>query len=162
MMNAPGLPLTISLVLARMAGVQDPVVTRAIERSTRLLRFYIGKGAIPYGDHHPRIETHEDNGKCGIAAVLFDLLGEAHGAEFFSRMSIASHGAERDGGHTGNYFNILWAVPGVARSGSHATGAWMKEFGGWYFDLALETWMVPSGGTGGSLRLTGRFAGKSL
>lgn len=144
MMNAPGLPLTISLVLARMAGVQDPEVAHAIERSARLLRFYIGKGAIPYGDHHPWIETHEDNGKCGMAAVLFDLLGETRGAEFFSRMSIASHGAERDCGHTGNYFNLLWAMPGVARSGSHATGAWMKEFGGWYFDLARQwggTWL---------------------
>ncbi len=138
MMNAPGLPLTISLVMAREAGVKNPEVTRAIERSARLLRFYIGKGAIPYGDHHPWIETHEDNGKCGMAAVLFNLLGEANGAEFFSRMSIASHGPERDGGHTGNYFNILWAVPGVAQSGPHATGAWMNEFGAWYFDLARQ------------------------
>ena len=136
MMNSPGVPLTISLVLAREAGVNDPEVARAIERSARLLRFYIGKGAIPYGDHHPWIETHEDNGKCGMAAVLFNLLGEAKGAEFFSRMSLASHGPERDSGHTGNFFNILWAMPGVAQSGPHATGAWMKEFGAWYYDLA--------------------------
>ena len=136
MMNSPGVPLTISLVMARAAGVKDPAVDRAIERSARLLRFYIGKGAIPYGDHHPWIENHEDNGKCGMAAVLFNLLGEAKGAEFFSRMSVASHGPERDTGHTGNFFNILWAMPGVAQSGPHATGAWMKEFGAWYFDLA--------------------------
>jgi hypothetical protein len=136
MMNSPGVPLTISLVMAREAGVKDPEVARAIELSARLLRFYIGKGAVPYGDHHPWIETHEDNGKCGMAAVLFNLLGEAKGAEFFSRMSIASHGPERDTGHTGNFFNILWSLPGVAQSGPHATGAWMKEFGTWYFDLA--------------------------
>jgi len=136
MMNSPGVPLTISLVLAREAGVKEPEVARAIELSTRLLRFYIGKGAIPYGDHHPWIENHDDNGKCGMAAVLFNLLGEAKGAEFFSRMSLASHGPERDTGHTGNFFNLLWAMPGVAQSGPNATGAWMKEFGGWYFDLA--------------------------
>ena len=136
MMNSPGLPLTISLVMAREAGVKDPAVDLAIERSAKLLRFYIGKGAIPYGDHHPWIENHEDNGKCGMAAVLFNLLGESKGAEFFSRMSVASHGAERDTGHTGNFFNILWAMPGVAQSGSNATGAWMSEFGSWYFDLA--------------------------
>lgn len=136
MMNSPGVPLTIGLVLAREAGVQEPEVAQAIELSARLLRFYIGKGAIPYGDHHPWIETHEDNGKCGMSAVLFNLLGEANGAEFFSRMSLASHGAERDTGHTGNYFNILWAMPGVAQSGPQATGAWMQEFGAWYFDLA--------------------------
>ncbi len=136
MMNSPGLPLTISLIMAREAGVRDPAVDRAIELSARLMRFYVGKGAVPYGDHNPWIENHEDNGKCGMAAVLFTLLGEKNGAEFFSRMSVASHGSERDCGHTGNYFNILWAMPGVAQSGPQATGAWMKEFGDWYFDLA--------------------------
>ena len=136
MMNSPGVPLTISLVLARKAGVQDPAVDLAIERSARLMRFYIHKGAIPYGDHHPWIETHEDNGKCGMAAVLFNLIDESKGAEFFSRMSVASHGSERDCGHTGNFFNLLWAMPGIAQSGPNATGAWMAEFGGWYFDLA--------------------------
>jgi hypothetical protein len=136
MMNAPGLPLTTSLIMARKAGINDPEVARAIERSARLLRFYIGKGAVPYGDHHPWTQTHEDNGKCGMAAVLFNLLGEANGAAFFSRMSVASHGPERDGGHTGNFFNIAWSLRSVALSGPHATGAWMQEFGAWYFDLA--------------------------
>ncbi len=136
MMNSPGLPLTMSLVMARKAGVKDPAVDHAIELSADLLRFYIGKGAIPYGDHHPCIEIHEDNGKCGMAAVLFNLLGDAKGAEFFSRLSTASHGAERDAGHCGNYFNLLWAIPGVAQSGPQGTGAWMGEYGAWYFDLA--------------------------
>ena len=136
MMNAPGVPLTTSLVLARAAGVKDPEVSLAIERSARLLRFYIGKGAVPYGDHAPWIEAHEDNGKCGMSAVLFNLLNEPEGAEFFSRMSVASHGPERDCGHTGNFWNMLWSMPGVAQSGPHATGAWMQEFGAWYYDLA--------------------------
>jgi hypothetical protein len=138
MMNAPGVPLTIALVMARRAGVEDAEVEQAIARSADLLRFYIGKGAIPYGDHHPWIETHEDNGKCGMGAVLFDLLGEAEGARFFARMSLASHGAERDTGHTGNFFNLLWALPGVSRAGERASGAWMQEFGAWYFDLARQ------------------------
>ncbi len=111
MMNSPGVVLTISLALAREAGVKDVVVDKAIERSAKLLRFYIGKGAIPYGDHSPWMEGHEDNGKCGMAAVLFNSLGEAKGAEFFSRMSVAAHGPERDCGHCGNYFNMLWAMP---------------------------------------------------
>lgn len=142
MMNSPGIPLTISLVLARAAGVADPEVSQAIDRSLRLLKFYIGKGCIPYGDHAPWMETHEDNGKCGMAAVLFQLVGEEPGAEFFARMSLCSHGAERDCGHTGNYFNLLWAMPGVALSGPQASGVWMREFGAWSFDLARE----PDGG----------------
>lgn len=139
MMNAPGVPLTISLIMARKAGLKDPNLDLAIERSSKLLRFYIGKGAVPYGDHNPWMEGHEDNGKCGMAGVMFNMLGEKNGAEFFSRMSLAAHGAERDGGHTGNFTNILWSIPGVALSGPQATGAWMKEFGAWYFDLA-RTW----------------------
>jgi len=135
MMNAPGLPLTVSLILARMAGVDDPELDEAIEKSARLVRFYVGKGSIPYGDHRPWIQTHDDNGKNGIAAVMFNLLGDAEATEYFSRMSVASHGGERDMGHTGNFFNMLWAMPGVALSGPHASGAWMKEFG-WYYDLA--------------------------
>jgi HEAT repeat protein len=138
MMNSPGLPLTISLVMARAAGVNDPAVDLAIQRSARLLQFYIGKGAVPYGDHHPWIENHDDNGKCGMAAVLFNMLNDSKGAEFFSRMSTACHGPERDTGHTGNFFNLLWSVPGIAVSGPQATGAWMREFGDWYFDLARQ------------------------
>lgn len=139
MMNSPGIPLTIGLLMARAAGVKDPAVDLAIERSARLLRFYIGKGAIPYGDHSAWIENHEDNGKCGMASVMFSLLGEHQGTEFFSRMSLASHGAERDTGHTGNFFNMLWAMPGVAHSGPQATGAWIQEFGAWYYDLARRS-----------------------
>ncbi|MHC4409429.1 MAG: DUF6288 domain-containing protein, partial [Planctomycetota bacterium] len=135
MMNAPGVPLTLSLVLARKAGVDDPALDAAIAKSARLIRFYVGKGSIPYGDHRPWIESHDDNGKNGVAALLFHLLGDAEAASYFSRMSVASHGAERDSGHTGNFFNMLWAMPGVALSGPHAAGAWMEEFG-WYYDLA--------------------------
>ncbi len=136
MMNAPGVPLTSALVMARMAGVKDPALDLAIERSAKLLRFYIGKGAIPYGDHAPWTQTHEDNGKSGMAGFFFHLMNEPKGSEFFSRLALASHGSERDCGHTGNYTNILWAMPAVSLSGPQASGAWMNEFGAWYFDLA--------------------------
>jgi hypothetical protein len=138
MMNAPGLPLTISLVLAREAGAKDPAIDLAIERSAKLLRFYIGKGCVPYGDHAPWMQSHDDNGKNGMATVLFNLLDDAKGTAYFSRMSLASHSAERDCGHTGNFWNILWAMPGVAQGGPQATGAWMNEFGAWYYDLARQ------------------------
>lgn len=147
MMNSPGAVLTVGLVLAREAGVDDPEVTTAIERSNRLLRFYIGKGSVPYGDHAPYMHGHEDNGKCGMVAVLFDQLGNEKGTEFFAKMSLAAHSGERDCGHTGNFFNITWAMPGVARGGPHATGAWMKEYGSWYFDLARNwDWNFPHQG----------------
>jgi len=135
MMNAPGLPIMLSLVLAKKAGVDDPELDDAIERCTRLPRFYVGKGSVPYGDHAPSSKTHDDNGKNGIAALLFNALEEKEAAEFFSRMSVCCYGGERDQGHTGNFMNILWGMPAVALSGPHASGAWMEEFG-WYYDLA--------------------------
>ncbi|NQV31485.1 MAG: HEAT repeat domain-containing protein, partial [Phycisphaeraceae bacterium] len=135
MMNSPGLLLTYSMVLAQRAGVDVPGLDKAIDKSTTFLKFYVGKGAIPYGDHNPWIETHDDNGKCGLATVLFDHQGNADATEFYSRMSVADHGVRRDEGHTGNYFNMTWALPGVVRSGPHASGAWLAEFG-WYYDLA--------------------------
>jgi HEAT repeat protein len=132
-MNAPGLSLTIGMVLAREAGVQEPDLDRAIAKASNFLRWYVNKGAIPYGDHQPFF-AHEDNGKCSAAAVLFDLLGDREAAEFFAKMSTAAY-SERERGHTGNYFNMVWALPGVARCGPLAIGAYMKEHA-WYYDLA--------------------------
>jgi len=132
-MNQPGLSLAISMVLARQAGIKDPVLDRAIAKAASFLRWYANKGAIPYGDHQPW-PGHEDNGKCSSAAVLFDLLGDREAAAFFARMSTAAYD-ERERGHTGNFFNILWAFPGVSGCGPLATGTYMKEQS-WYYDLA--------------------------
>lgn len=132
-MNQPGLSLTIALVLAREAGVKDPVVDQVIAKSSGFLRWYVDKGAIPYGDHRP-FDAHEDGGKCSAAAVLFDLLGDRDAAEYFAKMATAAHG-ERERGHTGNYFNIMWALPGVIRCGPLTSGAYMREQS-WYYDLA--------------------------
>ncbi len=49
-------------------------------------------------------------------------------------MSTAAY-SERERGHTGNYFNYLWALQGVARCGPQAIGAYLKEQG-WYYDFA--------------------------
>jgi len=138
MINLPGLSLSIALALAREAGIENPRLDRAINKSADFFRFYVGKGSIPYGDHRPWIQTHDDNGKNGAAAIFFNILGEQKAAEYFSRMSTACHSAEREFGHTGNFFNLLWALPSVCLSGENASGAWMKEYG-WYFD-SVRRW----------------------
>ncbi len=132
-MNSPGMPLAVGMVLAREAGVKDRDLDKAIDRAASFLRWYVNKGAPPYGDHAPW-PGHEDNGKSSNAAVLFDLLGDRGAAEFFAKMSLAAYD-ERERGHTGNFFNILWAMPGVSRYGPHATGAYWREQA-WYYDLA--------------------------
>jgi HEAT repeat protein len=132
-MNQPGITLCVGMALARDAGVNDPELDRALTKAAAFLRWYVNKGALPYGDHQPW-PGHEDNGKCSSAAVLFDLLGDREAAEFFAKMSTAGY-SERERGHTGNFFNVLWALPGVARCGPLATGAYLKEQA-WYYDLA--------------------------
>ena len=132
-MNQTGIPLTLAMVLAREAGVRDPDLDKTITKASGFLRQWLNKGAIPYGDHEPW-PWHDDNGKCSGAAVIFDLLGDREAAAFYSRMGTAAY-AERESGHTGNFFNILWALPGVSRSGPAATAAYFKETS-WYYDLA--------------------------
>jgi HEAT repeat protein len=132
-MNSPALVLLTAMVVAREAGVKDPDLDKAIAKGSEFLRWYVKKGAIPYGDHQPW-PGHEDNGKCSNAAVLFDLLGDREAAGYYARMSTAAYD-ERERGHTGNFFNVLWALPGVSRCGPLATGAYMKEQR-WYYDLA--------------------------
>lgn len=132
-MNQPGIPLTLDMVLAREAGVRDPALDSAIAKASAFLRQWVDRGAIPYGDHEPW-PWHDDNGKCSGAAVLFDLLGDREAASFYSRMAVAAY-AERESGHTGNFFNILWALPGVSRCGPEATAAYFRETS-WYYDMA--------------------------
>jgi Family of unknown function (DUF6288)/HEAT repeats len=133
-MNVIGLPMTISLALARQAGVRDPALDKAIEKSSKFLRYYVDKGAIPYGDHPAWGSAHDDNGKSSCAAVLFDVLGDRDATAFNSWMATAAYD-HREQGHCGNFWNMLWALPGASRSGPLATGAYLKEQA-WYYDLA--------------------------
>ena len=132
--NQAGLGCWLAMILAQRCGVRDPEVERAVERSRRFFAYYAGKGSIPYGDHSPWIESHDNNGKNALAAQAFDLLGDEASFAFFARMSTASF-AEREAGHTGNYFGYLWGPLGVARLGAAAAAAHLAEQR-WYYDLA--------------------------
>jgi len=132
-LNQAGLVCQLSLVLGKKCGVEEPVVDKAIERGNTFFGFYIGKGSIPYGDNNPEARFHDDNGKNGIAALLFDAQDHEMGAKFFSRMTVASYG-ERERGHTGNYFSCLWGAVGAMRAGHEAVAAYLKEQR-WFLDL---------------------------
>lgn len=136
-MNSPALTLTMSMAMAKEVGVRSKQLDAAMEKSATYLEFYAGKGSYPYGDHHPWMVQHDPNGKCGMGALLFDLLGKKESAEYFAKMTLAAHGLERDMGHTGNFFCQPWPVAAVSRLGPEATGAWMKE-ASWRFDLARK------------------------
>ena len=133
-MNQPGLTCHMSLVLAKKCGIEHPEIDMAIDKANKYFSFYINKGAIPYGDHRPNWQWHDDNGKNSSGAIMFDLQGMEEGAKFFSRMTVASYG-EREKGHTGNYFSFLWGPLGANRAGPKAVAAFLKEQR-WFYDLA--------------------------
>ncbi|MBK7874965.1 MAG: HEAT repeat domain-containing protein [Planctomycetes bacterium] len=133
-LNQAGLGCWLSLVLARECGVKDPAVDGAIDTSRDFFAFFTEKGSIPYGDHPPLWELHDNNGKNAQAAVAFDALGDVAPARYFARMTTASYD-ERELGHTGNFFGYLWGPLGVAVAGHDALAAHMEELR-WSFDLA--------------------------
>ncbi|MDP0491094.1 MAG: DUF6288 domain-containing protein [Verrucomicrobiota bacterium JB023] len=132
-LNSAGLICHLSLILGKKCGVESEEVDTAIEKANNFFGFYANKGSIPYGDHLPNWDRHDDNGKNSMAAVLFDLQGQTERANFFAKMTLASHG-ERERGHTGNYFSLLWGPLGAQRAGDEATAAFMRPQR-WFYDL---------------------------
>ncbi len=125
-MNQSSLPLLIAMVLAENCGVKDAEVYRAIAQTTGFYRDFVGKGALPYGNHAPFDNVINDNGKSGLAAVALSLVGEKNGASFFAALSAASHGG-LETGHTGHYFNQLWTELGANVAGPEVTTAFFNE-----------------------------------
>ena len=132
-LNSAGLICHLSLVLSEKCGVHNTEITQAIEKANKFFGFYSGKGAIPYGDHFPRGVSHDDNGKNSMAALIFDLQDKPRESQFFTAMSVASY-KERENGHTGNYFSILWGPLAAQRAGQSATTAFLRPQR-WFYDM---------------------------
>ncbi len=124
--NQPSISLLISLILAEKCGIKHPEVRAAIEKSNKFYSNFIGKGALPYGNHGPVEHLHNNNGTSGSLAVAFALLGNVEGAKFFSRLSAAGHD-EVLTGHTGPFFGILWAGLGANVAGPEVFAAQDKK-----------------------------------
>jgi len=136
--NAVGLPVAVSLVLARECGQDFEGLDASIEQAAGFFRRHVGIGAIPYGDGPPNLQYgHDDNGKNSVAAIFFSLLGDASSTRYYARTALAAHGLDREQGHTGNFWNMFWSMPAVSLAGPQASGAWMHEFS-WYYDLARD------------------------
>lgn len=133
-MNQISVVCMMSMVLAEKCGVTNSEITQAIKKGDIFFSYYINKGAIPYGDHKPASGWFDDNGKCAGAAVMFDLMGNHRGAEFFSAMAVGHSPGGREDGHTGNFWGHLWGGIGAGRSGKEGLVTFFKEMR-WYFDF---------------------------
>ncbi len=136
-MNQASLVSMMSLLLAQKCGVNNDAIEQAIRRGDTFFSHYINKGAIPYGDHAPRVDRYDDNGKTAAAAVMYSLMDKDKGAEgtvFFSAMTLAETPTGRESGHTGHFYNHLWGGLGPARAGANALTASYEELR-WYYEL---------------------------
>jgi hypothetical protein len=135
--NSAGMPTFLGLLLAKECGLTNPQIDPAIQRASRFYAAYTGYGAHPYGEHEPYRQAHESNGKSGLAALCFELLADrAEDGKFYSMMATAAS-SEREEGHTGSYFNQLWAPLGAAAGGEVAVAAHFSRIR-WMLDLNRE------------------------
>jgi hypothetical protein len=132
-LNQTGLVTTMTLLLARECGVA--VDDAAIDHALNFFRRYAGTGSVPYGDHRPG-NSLDDNGKNAMAAVLFHLAGEADVAADFAA-SVAVSYWQREEGHTGGLFSIIWGPLGAALAEQDKQRAFL-DYQTWYYDLARQ------------------------
>jgi HEAT repeat protein len=131
--NETGVTANMGIVMGKKCGIRDPEIDPAIERGSRFFSYYVGKGSIPYGEHMAYI-SHDNNGKCAMAAVYFALQGNRpEAAKFFAQMATAGY-VNREYGHTGQGFSYLWGVLGANAGGPAAAAAFVKE-SRWHLDL---------------------------
>ena len=141
--NSAGLPANLAMVMGRkalVAGAQpiDPQIDAAIQRASDFFSWYVNKGSIPYGEHHPGATGHGSNGKDQTAAIFFsqqdNRLAET---EYFTRMCVAGF-AGREYGHTGQGFSYLWEGMATHVGGQLAVAEYLKPVR-WHLDLSRRT-----------------------
>jgi hypothetical protein len=131
-MSQPSLSVAVSLQLNQKCGVDDPVIAEAIGKTDIFFTTHVDKGSIPYGDGIPDV-VHDSNGRSSLAVIFFDLLDRPKAYDYWARMTIASY-LQREEGHTGNYWGMLWGPLGAMRAGPEATAAFLREMH-WFYDL---------------------------
>lgn len=118
--NQAALSMMTGLLLAQKAGIEHPEITRAITMGKRFFDFFVDHGAITYGDHWAVYNNFDNNGSSGLAAIMYQLMGNNPGQEWFSSMIVASAPTGREEGHQGCYWAGLWGELGAARAGREA------------------------------------------
>jgi len=133
--NSASLPAYYGILLAKQCGVNIPELDPAIERAGRFFAYYAGRGVISYGEHEAERNAYESNGKSGLASMAFSLQSSrATESKYFAKMA-ASSSLEREDGHTGAYFNQMWAPLGASVGGEAAAAAYFAQTS-WHYDLA--------------------------
>ncbi len=140
-MNQTTLSCMAGMLMARKAGVSDPSLDQAIERTNKHIQRYVGKGTFPYSMGSPNSAGFNNNGMSGSATVCLELLGDRAGTKFFSMCSATSYDTLEQG-HASTFFNPLWTSIGAARSGPEVTSEHFKRTL-WFYNMRRQvdgTW----------------------
>lgn len=132
-MNQTTLSCMLGMLMAKKAGVNDPALDQAIQKTNSHIQRYVGKGAFPYGMGNPNGTAYNNNGTSGSATVCLELLGDKAGSKYFSRCSATSYD-QLDQGHASAFFNPLWTSIGAARSGPEVTSEHFKRTL-WFYNM---------------------------
>jgi len=125
--NNAGISMLTGILLAERAGIKHPEITNAIRRGKRFFDFYVEHGCVSYGDHWAGYDSFDNNGTSGISAIMYGLLGDDRGQQYWGAMSVASAPTGREEGHQGCYWAILWNDLGAAWVGDEALKASFME-----------------------------------
>ncbi len=133
-LNQIGITCAITLTLARECGLDVP--QESLDRAHAFFGRYAELGAVPYGDHLPQVSL-DNNGVNASAAVLMRLAGRRKEAQAFSS-SVAMSYFEREEGHTGGFFSIIWGPLAAAMAEPEELRTFL-DYQKWYYDL-IRTW----------------------
>ncbi len=129
-LNAAGGPCFVGLALAKECGMpMDPI---ALKRSANFWRQFSG-GAVPYGNHSPGPMGSSDNGKNGMAAVAFHILGEPETATGLGRPTCYSYLC-RENGHADGVLAFAWGPLGAYFAPKAEFHLFMNNLI-WYYEL---------------------------
>ncbi|MEI7900137.1 MAG: DUF6288 domain-containing protein, partial [bacterium] len=131
------LVVQLTIALGKKAGITDVEMAPAIARASNFYSYFVGRGCIPYGEHAPYCGeqsidgrtywNHRSNGKDGLAAILFNVIGDRPvQAQYYSRMAVSEYNGEWNG-HTGQGFSYLWTELGANVGGTNAVQAYQQK-----------------------------------
>jgi len=153
--NQPSLTCLLGLLLACNCGVEEPGVKQAIEKAHAFFASFTGKGELPYGVHNPMTGQFNNNGKCGLVALVMSVYGDRDGASFFSRLAATSYDT-LEVGHGGYFFNTTWTPLGANLAGPEVTqqffqrSRWLRTLArNWEGDFTPDN-LLDTGSIGGN------------
>ncbi|WOO40238.1 DUF6288 domain-containing protein [Rubellicoccus peritrichatus] len=136
LVNACGGQMFISVCLARECGID-----MADEDFERTLRYYYAFAAVAapeYGDHRPG-DGGAHNGKTSEVGIGVSLLNEPyHSFGRFVGAQDAMNTPQFQGGHTGNYPNLLWRAISLGLVPDERADAYRfsMDYMRWYLELS--------------------------